>query len=351
MQNTLISRLQSINGHVLVTGHTGFKGTWLVMLLDKLGIEWSGISLHPEPDSLYNLINKRNKNEYFFDIRDYDCLERTIRSINPEYVIHLAAQPLVLNSYLEPRLTFETNVLGTVNLLDVLVSNSIPKKIVIATTDKVYREKKFNKSYIETDALGGKDPYSWSKVGAEAAIGAWQQISKIQGGPKIVSARAGNVIGGGDSSENRLLPDLVKGFKNNSTITIRNPNSTRPWQHVLDSLSGYLLILATETKDEAFNFSNNSKSLTVKKISEIAQMTWKNESKITFEDKQDTLETKNLSLNSILARKKLNWNSRWDQKNAVIDTILWWKHVSNKLIKPIEACERDIEFLINGEIK
>ena len=111
-----------------MTGHTGFKGTWLTMLLDKLGIEWSGISLHPEPDSLYNLINKRNKNEYFFDIRDYDCLERTIRSINPEYVVHLAAQPLVLNSYLEPRLTFETNVLGTVNLLDVLVSNSILKK-------------------------------------------------------------------------------------------------------------------------------------------------------------------------------------------------------------------------------
>jgi CDP-glucose 4,6-dehydratase len=336
---------------VLVTGHTGFKGTWLTLLLDKLGIEWSGISLHPKPDSLYNLINKKYKNEYFFDIRDYDCLKKTIRSLKPEYVIHLAAQPLVLNSYLEPRLTFETNVLGTVNLLDVLVSNAIPKKIVIATTDKVYREKKLNKSYKEKDALGGKDPYSWSKVGAEAAIGAWQQISKNQGGPQIVSARAGNVIGGGDSSQNRLLPDLVNGFKNHSTITIRNPNSTRPWQHVLDSLSGYLLILATETKEEVFNFSNSSKSLTVKKVTEIAQMTWDSESKINFENKQDTLETKNLSLNSIRARKKLNWKSSWDQKNAIIDTIMWWKHVSNKLMKPIEACKKDIEFLINEGAK
>jgi S-adenosylmethionine:tRNA-ribosyltransferase-isomerase (queuine synthetase) len=180
---------------------------------------------------------------------------KIISAIKPKYVIHLAAQPLVLNSYIEPRETFETNVLGTVNLLDTLVVNSSTSKIVIATTDKVYKQKKFTKSFKESDSLGGKDPYSWSKVGTEAAIGAWQQISKTQDGPKIISVRAGNVIGGGDSSQNRLLPDLIKGFITNSSVEIRNPNSTRPWQHVLDPLSGYLLALAKDTKENTFNFS------------------------------------------------------------------------------------------------
>jgi CDP-glucose 4,6-dehydratase len=349
VNDTLISRLKAINGRVLVTGHTGFKGTWMTILLDELGIEWIGISLHPKPDSLYRLINKKNNNEYFFDIRDYDCLKKTVQSINPDYVIHLAAQPLVLDSYLEPRKTFETNVLGTVNLLDILVSNSISKKVIIATTDKVYKENKFRKSYREADAFGGKDPYSWSKIGTEAAVGAWQQLSEKQGKPKIVSVRAGNVIGGGDSSENRLLPDLVKGFITESSITVRNPYSTRPWQHVLDPLSGYLLAIATETKETAFNFSHNSKSLTVKKVSEIAQLAWKSKCTITFASQQDNLETRNLSLNSMLARNKLGWHSKWNQKNAVIDTITWWKSVSTKLTHPIDACKKDIEFLIYGE--
>ena len=227
MRNSLISSLKTIKDPVLVTGHTGFKGTWLTLLLDSLGISWVGISLQPQINSLYKLIDEKYPEEHFLDIRDFDKLEKTVNLIKPRYVIHLAAQPLVLDSYKNPRETFETNILGTVNLLDILAKNSITEKIIIVTTDKVYREKRLKNSFKEHDAFGGKDPYSWSKVGTEAAVGSWQQISKIQGGPKIVSVRAGNVIGGGDNSENRLLPDLIKGFISNSTIDIRNPLSTR----------------------------------------------------------------------------------------------------------------------------
>ena len=288
--DSLITNLSAINEPVLITGHTGFKGSWMTLLLEKLGIEWVGISLQPKPDSLYNSIAQKNRQEYFVDIRNYENLEKIISIIKPKYVIHLAAQPLVLNSYIEPRETFETNVLGTVNLLDTLVMNSSTSKIVIATTDKVYKQKKFKKSFKESDSLGGKDPYSWSKVGTEAVVGAWQQITNTQGGPKIISVRAGNVIGGGDSSQNRLLPDLIKGFITNSSVEIRNPNSTRPWQHVLDPLSGYLLALAKDTKENTFNFSPNSESLSVKEVTKIAQQSWGGQSKVNFSEAKDSLE-------------------------------------------------------------
>ena len=339
--------MNSINEPVLITGHTGFKGSWMTQLLDMLGIEWVGLSLQPKPDSLYKSINQRNKREYFVDIRNYEHLKNVINTINPKYVIHLAAQPLVLNSYIEPRETFETNILGTVNLLDALVANSSTSKIVISTTDKVYKQKKFKRSFSESDSLGGKDPYSWSKVGTEAVIGAWQQISKTQGGPKIISVRAGNVIGGGDSSQNRLLPDLIKGFISNSCIEIRNPKSTRPWQHALDPLSGYLLALATDSKETAFNFSPNSKSLSVEEVTKIAQREWGSLSLINFSKIEDTLETTSLSLKSAKAKKKLNWHSVWTQEESVVSTVEWWKNVTKKRLSPSEACIKDISELLD----
>lgn len=342
-----MSSLNSIDEPVLITGHTGFKGSWMTQLLDLLGIEWVGLSLQPKPDSLYKSINQKNKREYFVDIRNYEHIKKIIKAINPKYVIHLAAQPLVLNSYIEPRETFETNVLGTVNLLDALVTTSSTSKIVIATTDKVYKQKKFKSSFSESDSLGGKDPYSWSKVGTEAVIGAWQQISDTKGGPKIISVRAGNVIGGGDRSQNRLLPDLIKGFISNSCIEIRNPKSTRPWQHALDPLSGYLLALATDTKEKAFNFSPNSKSLRVEEVTKIAQNAWGSQSQVEFGNIEDTLETKSLSLKAIKAKKKLKWHSVWTQEESVVSTVEWWKNVTKKSLSPSEACIKDISELLD----
>ena len=346
MRYTLISSLKAVKDPVLVTGHTGFKGTWTTLLLDALGISWVGISLEPKTNSLYQLIDQKYSEEHFLDIRKFDQLERTLKSIKPRYVIHLAAQPLVLDSYSNPRETFETNILGTVNLLDILVRNSITEKIIVVTTDKVYREKQLQKSFKEHDALGGKDPYSWSKVGTEAVVGSWQQICKTQGGPKIVSVRAGNVIGGGDNSKNRLLPDLIKGFITNSVINIRNPLSTRPWQHVLDPLSGYLLALVADSKEKAFNFSPNSKSLSVKKVTEIANKVWGGNGKIEYNNINDYLETKSLSLNSTKAKKVLNWRSHWSQEQAVISTVDWWKNVTDRKMSPKEACTSDINDLL-----
>ena len=347
MKTTIAENLRSITGPLLLTGHTGFKGSWMGLLLDSLGIEWVGISLPPEPDSLYSLLGKQsNIKEHFLDIRDYNQLNTIINEIKPSFIVHLAAQPLVLDSYKQPRQTFETNVLGTVNLLDSLKDMNSNTRVVVATTDKVYRQKHLSEPFKESDPLGGKDPYSWSKVGSEAAISAWQQISNLRNGPKISSVRTGNVIGGGDCSKNRLLPDLIKGFTSKSIIEIRNQSSTRPWQHALDPLYGYLLVLAYGGTENTFNFSPNSKSLKVKKVTEIASKTWGDSVEINYSDSRDEYESKYLSLKSNKARKVLNWSSKWTQEEAVVSTVTWWKDVINKELTPKEACLKDISLLM-----
>lgn len=264
-----------IDAPVLIVGHTGFKGTWLTLLLEKLGIDSIGLSLPAEENSLYSKLNRHGQiSEFFQDIRDYSGTEKIIKRINPRFIIHLAAQPLVLDSYLSPRETFETNVLGTVNILEAATRLDNCEHVIVATTDKVYRNDDSGQQFTENSALGGKDPYSWSKVGTEAAIGAWQQIMSVNSGTKITSVRAGNVIGGGDLAKNRLLPDLVKSFLSNSEILLRNPKSTRPWQHALDPLWGYVLALAAESREPAFNFSPDGKSLTVLEVANIAVDAW-----------------------------------------------------------------------------
>lgn len=350
MPNLKSAGLKAINQPVLVTGHTGFKGVWLTLLLEALGIAWIGISLDPKPDSLYQLLNsKTNKrDEFFIDIRDYQLLKQIIYQIKPSYVVHLAAQSLVLDSYNTPRETFETNVLGTANLLDSMAKCSSNSRVVIVTTDKVYKEKKSSKSFIESDPFGGKDPYSWSKVGTESVIGAWQQISKVKNGSKIISVRSGNVVGGGDKSENRLLPDLIKGFLENSIVKVRNPESTRPWQHVLDPLYGYLLALTDDSSADVFNFSPGSKSLTVRNVAKIAAKEWGGSTQLEFSTERDNFETRSLSLNSKKAQKILKWRSHWTQEESIMATVSWWKNVNNQSLTPRQACLRDIGELLHG---
>lgn len=328
-----------------MTGHTGFKGTWLTLLLDELKIEWIGVSLPPKRDSLYTMVNqnRKKKNEYFVDIRDVTNLNKIIDRISFSHVIHLAAQALVIDSYTETRNTFETNVLGTYNLLELAVRKKHIKGIVVATTDKVYKSKKFPPTaFIESDKLGGMDPYSWSKVGTESVVGAWRQISRIEKGPNVISVRAGNVIGGGDLAKNRLLPDLIKGFVEGSKIVVRNADSTRPWQHVLDPLHGYLLALTSNTDEPAFNFSHGKRSLSVKKVVDIAKESWGGPTRIVFNEDTKDKETKNLALNPKKAKKILNWKSNWNQEQAVISTVSWWKNLHVKKLTPFEACLIDI---------
>jgi CDP-glucose 4,6-dehydratase len=354
MNLTLGARLRDLAGPVLITGHTGFKGVWLTLLLERLGVPVIGLSLSPEADSLYSRIQRTGAiPESFTDIRDFNAVEQFMRIHQPAAVIHMAAQPIVLESYNRPRETFEINVMGTVNILDLSFLTDYVQGVVVVTTDKVYRNEDTHKSFIESDALQGKDPYSASKVATEATVSAWQQISEVNGGPRVISVRAGNVIGGGDWAENRIIPELIRGFSKQDIVHVRNPLSTRPWQHVLDPLCGYLMALEAAlsgTKFNALNFGPESKSLSVEDVVTIARKCWPSITTVKFADdlKERKVETVSLNLESKEARCLLGWKSRWSQEESVVSTIAWWNKVLNKSASAQEACEQDIEFLLSS---
>lgn len=347
------NRLQELPGPILITGHTGFKGTWLTFLLERLGVPMIGLSLAPEINSLFDRTHRIGAiPETFSDIRDLDAVIGFMTAHRPSAVIHMAAQPLVLESYKTPRETFETNVMGTVNVLESSFKTDSVEAVVVVTTDKVYRNDNSGRAFIESDPLAGKDPYSASKVGTEAAVAAWQQLSKVQGGPRVLSVRAGNVIGGGDWAEDRLIPDLIRGFISGSMTPIRNPVSTRPWQHVLDPLSGYLMALEAGLNGvtaEAFNFGPNESSLSVGEVFTIANRAWGIEVIPVVNQgglhagKQ--VEAESLSLDSNLSHSSLGWEPIWSQESAVISSIQWWKRVLNESASPYESCKLDIEQL------
>jgi CDP-glucose 4,6-dehydratase len=343
-----IDNLKKLNSPILITGHTGFKGTWLSLLLEKFGINSVGYSLEPTSDSLFERMSRSNKiDEEFSDIRNKLKLQSFIHKHRPSVIFHLAAQPLVLDSYKIPAETFEVNVQGTVNLLEAAFTCDSVKVVSIVTTDKVYRNDNSGKKFRETDPLEGKDPYSASKVGAESAATAWRQLSKLSDGPSVLSLRAGNVIGGGDESINRLLPDLMKSFSQEKRAKVRNPKSVRPWQHALDPLFGY--VKATNYAlnngiENIFNFGPNSDGLSVRYVSEIAEKEWGNTPGIEYGigDSPNEQESELLNLENNRAKKSLNWNPRWDQEEAVIRTVKWWKNVLFTKIDPYEACMSDI---------
>jgi|LauGreSuBDMM15SN_2_FD.fasta_scaffold26477_2 CDP-glucose 4,6-dehydratase len=348
-------RLQSLSGPVLITGHTGFKGTWLTLLLEKLNIEVVGYSLSPEKDGLFDRANRTGAiREEFADIRDSEKLDSYIQTVRPSAIIHMAAQPLVLASYRIPKETFDVNVIGTVNMLNSAFSCDSINAVVAVTTDKVYRNDNSVRAFIESDALEGKDPYSASKVGAEAAVSAWQQIARVRGGPRVVSVRAGNVIGGGDWATERLLPDLLRSFIKKESFVVRNPNSTRPWQHVLDPINGYLDVLEFSLGNDtasAFNFGPDSSSLSVSEVIKIASKQW--QGRLIMEsglnDQPSNIEALNLSLDSSLAHKMLGWAPYWSQESAIVATIKWWDKVLNYGIDANKACLDDISELIENK--
>lgn len=344
-----LSAIKALQGPILITGHTGFKGTWLSLFLHRLGVATTGISL---PAAKYSLCTRLDENvtdqEYFLDIRNRKKLNKVIQRIRPSAIFHLAAQPLVLDSYKDPVGTFETNVIGTAHLLDAAFKVDSVKSVICATTDKVYRNDERGNSFKENDPLAGKDPYSASKVGSESAISAWQQISLVSKGPKVMAVRAGNVIGGGDFAKNRLLPDLIRGVQRGTKTEIRNPESTRPWQHVLDPLFGYVLLLEASLLSDvpkAFNFAPAEDSLNVKEVVKIAQSAWPE--KIQYEILKDNfeMESKKLQLNANLAKEYLNWAPVWSQENSIISTINWWKKVILNEQSALMACMEDIEIL------
>jgi CDP-glucose 4,6-dehydratase len=354
MDLKLGEQLRALPGPILITGHTGFKGTWLTFLLEHLGVSTVGYSLAPEKDCLYDRAQLTGKiPEIYADIRDLETFRKFLGTHKPSAIIHMAAQPLVLQSYKTPRETFDVNIMGTVNVLNEAFAADFVEAVIVVTTDKVYRNDNSGRAFVETDPLEGKDPYSASTVGAEAAVSAWQQIQKVSGGPKVVSVRAGNVIGGGDWAENRLIPDLVRGFISGEPVEIRNPESTRPWQHVLEPLVGYLMTLEYVLDGgtiSSINFAPNGENLSVREITKIAQESWEAETEIRLVKTNDKsqVESLNLKLNSDYSKRIFPQLKKIDQVSAVQHSILWWKNVNCENSSHREECFRDVISYFNA---
>ena len=333
---------------ILVTGHTGFKGSWFSRILVLAGAEVYGLALSAEPESLFARIEKLGLQEStILDIRNRQSVDNYFKENRFDGIFHMAAQPLVRRSYKEPIETFDTNVMGTAHILNSVINHQSSKWVVVITTDKVYKNFKKLEGYSEDEPLGGNDPYSASKASAEFVVTAWRTITNQSKNKVLIcSARAGNVIGGGDSAEDRLLPDLIRGFKSNSMSIIRNPNSIRPWQHVLDPLYGYLLIGSMLMKNAqvslSYNFGPGEKSkLTVEQVSSFACSLWP-ESK-GFEVKvssTDVPESEFLWLSSVLAGKELGWKNSLDAQEAIRWTIDWEK--KTMLESPLKIMDEQI---------
>jgi CDP-glucose 4,6-dehydratase len=311
----------------LITGHTGFKGAWLAAILKAQGHEILGISLPPEKNSLYESAQLRDyfQNEFFIDIRDRELMSRTLSKLEFDAAIHLAAQPLVRESYRSPIETFETNVMGTLNLLDAYKEHT-SKPLVVVTTDKVYKNKNQKLGYLEEDELGGHDPYSASKAAADIATQSWLSSFNCE---NISIARAGNVIGGGDWGVDRLIPDLVAAFESGKPATIRYPNAIRPWQHVADCLSGYLSLSNRMVSDKIAGIWNfgpeiNSEN-SVRKVADLACAYWGSGASWEFQDGDHAHETGPLLLDSSKARESLGWADKLDFDQAIAWTIDFYK--------------------------
>jgi CDP-glucose 4,6-dehydratase len=324
---------------VLVTGHTGFKGSWLSLWLSELGSLVSGLSLQPDTQpSLFNQLQlePRLQHHWIADIRDRPAVEDAVRTCQPHVVLHLAAQPLVRRSYRDPLGTWATNVHGSLHVLEALKMLQHPCAVVIVTTDKVYENHEWDYGYREADRLGGHDPYSASKAATELAIASWRSSFCGLGAHqtpflRIATARAGNVIGGGDWAEDRIVPDAIRALAAGEPIPVRNPLATRPWQHVLEPLGGYLLLVQAldcdqEPPCEAFNFgptmwSNRS----VQELVESMLSHWSG----SWQDQRDpkTLhEAHLLHLQIDKAHHRLGWSPRWDYATTVERTMAWYHH-------------------------
>jgi CDP-glucose 4,6-dehydratase len=330
--------------HFLITGHTGFKGAWLSLILQQRGHVVSGISLPPEKGSLFEQANigKNLENDIYCDIRDLTKLTTSFKKINPDVVIHLAAQALVRESYRNPIVTFETNVIGTLNVLQASQQIGQLKAQLIVTTDKVYKNISKSSGYVETEALGGQDPYSASKAMADIATQSW--LSSFENAPTAI-ARAGNVLGGGDVCADRLITDLIHSYSSGITPKLRAPNSVRPWQHVLDCLNGYLTLVdaVIENKaDGAWNFGpDENQSKTVADVANIAAKVWGVEKSWENDSGNHPHEASMLILSSNKARTNLGWSDKLSFEETIEWTTNWYKNV-NSGKDPLEETLKNI---------
>lgn len=315
---------------VLITGHTGFKGVWLSLVLKGFGAKIAGYSLKPRDiDRFYKQIKDKKIYEYeiFADISDKKKLKNIFKKFKPDIVFHLAAQPLVIDSLKNPFLTYQTNVMGTLNILE-MVKQFETKASVFVTTDKCYKNLELKRGYKETDIIGGKDIYSSSKACCEILIKSFRETysykKKIN---SIVSVRAGNVIGGGDFNKNRIIPDYFKALSQKKTLIIRNPKSVRPWQYILDVINGYLLVAERTFKNkgiffDSWNFGPNEKKLI--DVNNLIKMINRDKIKIIMKKNSSKIETRTLVLNSSRARKELNWKPKFTIEELISESRSWY---------------------------
>ena len=325
------------NKRVFITGHTGFKGTWLTACLLKFGSKIMGYSKPDDRLKIYKSMCHHNKvKNAYADILDYKFLRSKMISFKPQIIFHLAAQSLVSESYKFPMKTVATNTIGTTNILNISREIKSLNSLVIITSDKCYLNKELTRGYKESDILGGEDLYSASKASAEIIFKAYSEsFFKFKKNFGYATARAGNVIGGGDWSKNRIVPDCVRSIQKNKTLIIRNPKSTRPWQHVLEPLSGYLLLAKKicENKKKyngSWNFGPSSnETMKVKNIVELFFKSLKSKTKIIFK-KGNFKEANLLKLNSSKSLKKLKWQNNWSMRSSIVKTAMWYNYFLKK---------------------
>lgn len=318
---------------VFITGHSGFKGSWLTQSLLELGADVCGYSLEaPTQPNLFSILNlSRNTHSLIKDVRNLEDLKSEILNFKPDIAIHLAAQSLVKKGYQNPIETYSTNVMGTVNFLEALRSSSTTKAALIVTSDKCYENNDSLKNFTENNPMGGFDPYSNSKGCAELITSCYRSSYFSNNQIAIASARAGNVIGGGDWAADRLIPDIIRSFINNEQVLIRRPNAIRPWQHVLEPISGYLELCEKLFTDgsfyaEGWNLGpNENDSWPVKDIVEYICSKWGKGSSWKLDERTHEHEAKVLTLNTSKANSKLKWFPKWSIEIALNETINWYK--------------------------
>ena len=338
---------------VLLTGHTGFKGAWLALWLERLGADVTGLALAPVEPSLYALAGVDAKiKSRLVDLRDAAGVARVVAEARPEVVVHLAAQALVRASYREPLATFATNTMGTAHLLEALRGRPDVRVAIVVTTDKVYRNREWVYPYREDDALGGHDPYSASKAAAELVAASYRHAFLEAQGVALATARAGNVIGGGDWSEDRLIPDAVRAWSRGEVLRVRRADAVRPWQHVLDPLAGYLRLAEALWRDPAlagaYNFGpSTDAAATVGDVVRLARAAygsgeWRDET-----DPAAPHEAGRLALEVARAREVLGVAARWPLAEAIFRTMRWHRRVGEgasavaQCVEDLDAFERD----------
>jgi CDP-glucose 4,6-dehydratase len=345
--------LKNFNGkRVLITGHTGFKGSWLSIWLNRLGAKVYGYALKPPTSpSMFDLCNVADNIDHMLgDIRDQDMLNSRISAVCPDIIFHLAAQPIVRLSYTEPLETLTTNIIGTANVLEAARALNAPCVVVVVTSDKCYENNNWVWGYRETDPMGGHDPYSMSKGATELVVSSWRSsYFGVDSPVKLASVRAGNVIGGGDWAQDRIVPDCIRAFSQNQNVELRNPNATRPWQHVLEPLGGYLLIAARLLNKNAqqfcssWNFGPSTDDVRpVRDIVSLLATEWGQRASWSMSSGPHPTEASILALNCDKANNLLDWRPCWRLEDLVSNTVNWYKVWSSNPTELQRETERQI---------